>query len=373
MNVILNWRTYRYVFSGDIQKMYRQILVHPEDRSFQRILFQEEHSAPFKDYQLKTVTFGVNCAPFLAIRTLLQLATDSEAKFPRAASILRNETYVDDILSGGHTIEEALNAQTELILTLQSAGFPLKKITANTSELLTNIASEDLYDSEFLRFQETSTTKTLGIKWNALTDSFSYSFFPIPQSSNVTKRAILSAVAKLFDPAGWINPIVIRAKMLMQQLWLEGLDWDQNVSSESLELWNNLISDLPYIENIVIPRWIQFAPLDIIHIHGFSDASKQAYCAAVYIRCQTKSNVSYSNLLVAKSKVAPLQTVCLPRLELNGALLLAKLVNHVLKFLNLNESELILWTDSTIVLSWLSKPQRHGKHMLPTVYLRSTN
>ncbi|GBP03618.1 hypothetical protein EVAR_91305_1 [Eumeta japonica] len=101
-----------------------------------------------------------------------------------------------------------------------------------------------------------------------------------------------------------------------------------------------------------------YTPEDCVEIHGFSDASKSAYCAAVYIRCRTASHTTFSNLLVAKSKVAPIQTVCLPRLELNGAVLLASLVNHVNANLGFNASNIYLWTDSSIVLGWLSK--HHG-------------
>ena len=356
ITIILNWRKYPYVFSGDIQKMYRQILVHPDDRPYQRIIFQNDPNAPFKDYQLNTVTFGVKCAPFLAIRTLLQLASDSESQFPKSASILRTETYVDDILSGGYSINETHNALIELIATLKSAGFPLKKITANHSELLASLSEDDLYDSNFLKFHDTSSTKTLGIRWNALTDSFSYSFNTNPQTDRITKRTILSSVAKLFDPAGWLTPVIVRAKLLMQQLWLEGLDWDEEVSLESHSLWNNLVSDLAMVDKITIPRWIQYDPSNQIQIHGFADASKAAFCATVYVRCQRSEHIACSNILVAKSKVAPLKTICLPRLELNGVVLMANLVNYVISALNLEKSKIILWTDSSIVLGWLSKP-----------------
>ncbi|XP_065365526.1 uncharacterized protein LOC135958552 [Calliphora vicina] len=356
ITIILNWRKYQYVFSGDIEKMYRQILVHPSDRSFQRILFQNESDDPIKDYQLKTVTFGINCAPYLAIRTLLQLASDSELEYPRAASVLRTETYVDDILSGGYTIEEALSAQTELIKTLNSARFPLRKITANDPRLLSHIPKEDLYDSDFLRFHDASSTKTLDIKWNALSDSFSYNFDPFEQATKISKRQILSSVAKLFDPAGWLAPIVIRAKTLIQQLWLECLEWDEDVSQESLQKWNELVQDLSQVTIISISRWIQYNPSDKIQLHGFSDASKIAYCATIYLRCQTRSQTTFINLLVAKSKVAPIQTVSLPRLELSGAVLLANLVNYVTSSFKINTEEIHLWTDSSITLGWLSKP-----------------
>ncbi|XP_065356304.1 uncharacterized protein LOC135950702 [Calliphora vicina] len=351
ITVILNWRRYKYVFSGDIQKMYRQIIVHPDDRAFQRILYQPEQNGPIKDFEMKTVTFGFNCAPFLAIRKLHQLASDSKAE-----SILRYETYVDDILTGGYSIEETREAQNQLIKTLKSAGFLLKKITANDAQLLADLPTEDIYDSDFLRFHETSSTKTLGIKWNAITDTFTYSFSSLSPSTEITKRQVLSSVAKLFDPAGWLAPIVIRAKICMQQLWLDGIEWDEEINAESLQNWNDLVQDLSEVELISIPRWIQLMPSDTIQIHGFCDASKSSYCATVYIRCQTKTQNTFSNLLVAKTKVAPLQTVCLPRLELNGAVLLANLINYVKNSINFSNSEIYLWTDSAIVLGWLSKP-----------------
>ncbi|XP_075162876.1 uncharacterized protein LOC142235509 [Haematobia irritans] len=336
--------------------MYRQILLHPHDRPYQRILFRRSTDGPIKDYQLKTVTFGINCAPFLAIRTLLQLASDYEEKYPRVAEILRRETYVDDILSGGFSMEEALKAQAELIEVLTQAGFPLKKIIANDPELLSHIPSQDLYDSDVLRFHESSSTKTLGVKWNALSDSFTYSLKPFEYNQLMTKRMVLSAIVQLYDPAGWIAPVIIRSKILMQQLWLEGIGWDDNLSPESQSTWDRLVSDLSHVNSITIPRWLQYCPSDKLEIHGFSDASQAAYCTCVYIRCQTQKIVVFSNLFVAKRKVAPLKPVCLPRLELNGAYLLAKLVKYVVSTLNLKFSAITLWTDSSIVLGWLSKP-----------------
>ncbi|XP_036346960.1 uncharacterized protein LOC118756296, partial [Rhagoletis pomonella] len=179
MFVILNWRLYKYVFNGDIQKMYRQILLHEDDQQYQRILFRRKNDIKLTDFALQTVTFGVNCAPYLAIRTLHQLAKDSKDSHPLAKRILTEETYVDDILTGGHDIQTCLTAQSQIIKCLLSAGFPLKKLTANHPELLRHISTEDLLDSEFLKIDSSSSTKTLGIRWNALNDAFSYSIEPI--------------------------------------------------------------------------------------------------------------------------------------------------------------------------------------------------
>ncbi|XP_075158159.1 uncharacterized protein LOC142231437 [Haematobia irritans] len=353
-SIVLNWRKYKYVYSGDIQKMYRQILVDPRDRPYQKIVFRAHPNGRISDYQLKTVTFGINCAPFLAIRTLLELASSIESDLPEISTILKKETYVDDILSGGFTIEETTHSLLSLKQALLSAGFPLKKITANCPEVLRRLEPDDLYDLDFLRFQETSSTKTLGIKWNALRDTFTYTF--TTPSATKTKRGILSKIAQLFDPAGWITPVIVKAKILMQQLWLDKLGWDENIGLESIRCWDNMVSDFAHIEKLNIQRWLQYTPTDSIQLHGFSDASKSAYAACIYIRCETSKSVVFCNLFMAKSKVAPLKTICLPRLELNGAVLLAKLVHYVTNTFDFKFNGIYLWTDSSIVLGWLSKP-----------------
>lgn len=361
-NVVLRWRFFKYVFNGDIQKMYRQIFVHEKDQQFQRILFRSSPLEKVEDYCLKTVTFGVNCAPYLAIRTLLQLSDENKHSHPTASNILKSQIYVDDILSGAHSLTEAKSYLHEVIDLLKSAGFPLKKITSNHPQILLNLPPEDLLSEDFLRLEDVSETKTLGIQWNAKYDYFFYkvTHFDLPTVA-ITKRKVLSIVAKLFDPAGWLTPIIVVAKVLMQQLWIDGTNWDEEVTTHSFEKWNAFISKFEDIENIKIPRWVHFSSETEIQIHGFCDASEKAYCACLYIRVKSSKNITYTNLLVSKSKVAPLKTVSLPRLELCGAAMLSKLLKSVCQNLELSSPEIFLWTDSTITLSWISKPPFYWK------------
>ncbi|XP_061391738.1 uncharacterized protein LOC133327189 [Musca vetustissima] len=355
ISLVLNWRMYKYVFNADISKMYRQIWINPKHAKYQRILFRPSSGEEITDYQLKTVTFGVNCAPYLALRTLLKLADDEEYRFPIGSKILRKNMYVDDALVGVHSVRDGLKAREELINILKAAGFELRKWTSNSKEILDGLTRTHLLNEDFLELGDKSSAKTLGIRWNAVSDSFYFVLEKIEERSSYTKRQVLSIIAKIFDPLGWLSPIVVTAKIFMQQLWVDDIGWDDPLKPLSLMNWKSFVSSSKGIEDIRIPRWVDYSPDCMIEVHGFCDSSESAYAATLYLRVEVNGNI-YSNLLVGKSKVAPLKKMSLPRLELCGALLLAELVDSVVPQLDIPKAPLLAWSDSTIVLSWLKKP-----------------
>lgn len=142
-SVITSWRFHRFAFSSDLQQMFRQILVHPHDAQFQRIIWRQNSSEELREYFLKTVTFGTTSAPYLAIRTVQQLAHDLGTKYPLAKNFLLDCIFVDDSYGGADTIEQALALQQELIEIFQEAGMRLRKWVANDDRLLQSVPPED--------------------------------------------------------------------------------------------------------------------------------------------------------------------------------------------------------------------------------------
>ncbi|GFW68991.1 integrase catalytic domain-containing protein [Trichonephila clavipes] len=319
---MLRFRTYTYAFTADIKMMYRTILINTKPRNLQIIVWCEsEHESP-KIYELSTVTYGTVSAPYLAQRTLTQLSMDEEANFPIAASVLRNNLYMDDVLCGAATLEEAIVLRQQLKGILKSAGMELHKLCANHEKLSPD--PEQNYN-----FATLTETKTLGVSWKPNLDCFLIKV-KVCLDSSYTKRDVLSTIAKIFDPVGLMAPVISKAKIFLQQ-------------------------SLENINNIEIPRRILVAFPEVIEIHGFADASERCYGAAVYCKSKNLKSETLVRLITSKSRVAPIKSLTIPRLELCAAVLLAKLVKRVVAALQLETAELYLWLDSMIVLAWLRK------------------
>lgn len=345
-NLLLRFRFHRIVIKADIEKMYRQILVTKEHQSYQRIVWRDHPDKELEDFQLRTVTFGTAAAPYLAIKTIFQLADDESQHFPIGAAALRKDFYVDDLLSGADSVPEAIECQQQVVKILQRGGFQIRKWSSNHQEVTENIDQ----NARDICNPLDPTLKALGILWTPQLDVLSIKV-SLADTQVTSKRILLSEVSKLFDPLGWIAPVIIPVKILLQTLWLAGLTWDEPLPPAILTEWNEFRHHLPKIEQIRIPRWIRTVRSTNIELHGFCDASEKAYAAVIYVRVQSSDTEWNLQLITAKTRVAPVKTLSLPRLELCGASLLAKLMVSIKE--TLQASTIYAWTDSEIVLAWL--------------------
>ncbi|CAK9801687.1 hypothetical protein ANTQUA_LOCUS2964 [Anthophora quadrimaculata] len=205
--------------------MYRQLLVDSRDIDFQRILWQSVSSSPLREYQLLTVTYGVACAPYLALRVLQQLTLDEGHEFPLAAEVLRSNIYVDDVLFGSDDVDSLKQVRSQLISLLTQGGFTLRKWASNLPPLLTDIDSSALILADNKILASDDHVKILGLCWNPIRDEFNFTVSSF-NSPAVTKRSILSIIARLCDPLGWATPVIIKVKVLIQSLWKSHVGWD---------------------------------------------------------------------------------------------------------------------------------------------------
>ncbi|XP_018406879.1 PREDICTED: uncharacterized protein LOC108782971 [Cyphomyrmex costatus] len=341
--LLIRFRQHPYVLTGDIIKMYRQVMVKPEHRLHQCILWRDNPNKSVETFTLNTVTYGVASAPYLAIRCLQQLSLDFEKTHPHSAAIISRDFYVDDLITGEESVQLLLETKIQISEILKTAGFELAKIRSNTS----------LCHNEYADNQELTDTKVLGLLWHSTADTLRYEATCDSVPAVITKRYILSIITQIFDPLGLIGPVIIKAKILLQSLWQLKIEWDTPIPETIRFIWSSYYQQLPLINRIVIPRHaVIHNPVDI-QLHGFCDASQSAYGACIFIRSVDEAGAIKVQLLTAKSRVAPLKTVSVPRLELCGAVLLAELVQKVAQSLTCAITEHHFWTDSEIVLAWI--------------------
>lgn len=344
-SLLIRFRQHPIVITGGIEKMYRQFLVRKEDRKYQRIIWNNQI------YELNRVTFGLAAAPFLAIRCLHQLAIDEGSNYPVASSVLKEDFYVDDVLTGARTIDEAINIRKQLTEILSKAKLTIRQWASNEPAVLHGLSEKSI--NQHLQLGDTTTLKKLGIAWDAKKDTITYTVHP-KDLHKITKRTILAETAKIFDPLDLLAPVIIVAKMIMQKLWSLKVDWDESLPQNIHSEWLNFYNELRLLNSLTFQRTIIKTDVQKIELHGFADASERAYGACLYLRTINRQGQIYVMLLCSKSRVAPLKTMTIPRLELCAAQLLALLSKTTIAALKIRIDSIYLWTDSSIILHWLN-------------------
>lgn len=348
---LVRFRKHKIGVATDISKMFNNIGLNKKQWNLQRFFWRESPKDELKEYVITVVMFGLKSSPFNAVRTLKQCARDQAEKFPKAAQIIENCFYIDDGIFGCDTVNEAKILCKEIEFVLNNGNFPLKNWLSNAKELeaYMNAKTKDeliLGDDE---------TKILGVKWNKNSDELGIVVKELQKPIKFTKRAILKEIASLYDPNGYLAPVVIVPKMLMQSIWrLNDINWDDEVPHSIKKEWVDFYSNLSLLSSFKLKRWLKTDAKSKIQIHAFCDASEKAYGTAIYIRVENSGGI-HCALLSAKSRVAPIKTVTIPRLELLAAVVLSDQLEAILEACQFNAQSVTCWTDSSIALHWINK------------------
>ncbi|XP_062557228.1 uncharacterized protein LOC134222099 [Armigeres subalbatus] len=313
--------------------MYRQIRIHPEDTCLQRIVWRFNPSEPIHVYELQTVTYGLSPSSFLATRVLQKLAEDSGNQYEHAAPKVSKDFYMDDFLSGANSVIQARGLRKEVQALLAEGGLLLRKWNSNHPEVLDDLPTELNNNLSTMYFETTQKIKTLGVIWEIKSDHFGIErvFPPLLTSSYLGKN---KDAASLVDRAEWDDPIP-------EDIYVK---------------WQEYYQQLPLLKSFKVSRYLFTPEPKEIQFHIFSDASELAYGACIYARSTNKDGQTKTELISAKSRVAPLKRVSLPRLELCAALLGARLYARISAALGMEEVHCWFWSDSTVTLHWIQAP-----------------
>ena len=368
--ILLRFRRNLIALTADISKMFLQFPNRAEDRKYHRFLWRESPKDAVKHCALTTMTFGIADSPYKAIEGVRQHVKQYQQDFPLAVDELSTNLYVDDLLSGGDTVDTCKKLQSDTVSILAEAKLPLRKWVSNSEEVMRHIPSDErgnvgrlLLTANVSDAEETEEPKSsaLGIEWDVKSDSLVYSGYATMRDdcSPPTKRSMASLIARLFDPMGYIAPFIILAKKMLQELWLEKLDWDSPLPESVAARWQEWQDAIPQLAEFSIPRQSMpgkaRAAVQQQHLHCYGDASDLAMGTAIYLVSTYDDGSRESHLLMAKTKVCSLKEMTLARKELCAALMTAKLAREVAEYLSFDLSQITCYTDSMTTLQWIKK------------------
>ena len=371
LGVILRFRQYPVAVSADVRAMFHQIRLKPEDRAVFRFVWRglQPGNTP-EVYEWQVLPFGATCSPCCASFALLKHTRD----FGSAAEIkaVEEAVYVDNLLASCGTAQDARQLIQSMIATGAKAGFEWRKVASNSAEVMECVPSELQSDSYQLSLDLDSDSQepALGLRWDRREDKLVIGI-RYKERDKHTKRSVLQDLASYsFDPPGFLTPFTVRAKVIMQDLWKQQLDWDEEISDGDVKnAWMAWREELRALPEISVPRC--YTPHRVSSeavtrtLHIFCDAAERIYGAVAYLVTDDGES-RFPCFVMARSRVAPKRQLSMPRLELSAALVGAQLTHTLHQELTLSISHTHLWSDSMTVLAWLKSDSQRFKVFVGT-------
>ena len=363
ISILWKFRHHKIAFTGDIKEMFLQIKISDEDQPTQRLFWRKNREDPVDTYEMSVMLFGAACSPCSAqyVRNLnaVEYATD----YPEAVSGIQKYHFMNDYLYSVPSESEAAKLIKEVIFIHKEGGFKMCNWICNSKKVLMQIP-EDLrsVEDKNLEFHAVlPQERVLGLHWDPNSDQFTFKakFHKVKEEvmqgkRTPTKREILQVTMSVYDPLGFVANILIFIKILLQDLWINKLYWDEQITKNFAVKWEKWRKIILQIENLKIPRCFS-TTLDSssdVQLHVFCDASVKASCAVAYLRIKTPEEINVS-FVMAKTKLGPTKQLSIPRMELNTALLASKLASYMENQICLKMLTLYYWTDSQTVFYWL--------------------
>ena len=365
--VLLRFRQYSIAFKADIRDMYLRVQVNPADRGALRFLWRGADRKNYpQTYEMTCLVFGANSSPASALYVKDENAKQFALEKPFASQNIMKNFYMDDYLASCQTASEASALIHDVISINRMANFEMHAWASNDMRVLKAVKNTVGMTND-TSLCDRGRERILGLYWDTKRDHLSFNVgidrVPVEILSGKrkpTKREFLRIIMSVYDPLGLLGPFTLQSKILMQEIWRSGVGWDDAIRDEEQVGWLKWTQNLRNMKSCSIPRCLtpknqQFSEAQL---HMFCDASLKAYTAVTYVRFIGLSNQAHVAIVMAKTRVAPLKPLNVPRLELQAALLGARLVKTVLAEIDLKINKLFLWSDSLTVIRWIKGEPR---------------
>ena len=358
VGVLLRFRKESIALMADIERMFHQVYVSPEDCNVLRFLWWPNGDLlqEPEDHQMLVHLFGATSSPSCASFALKKTAADNQNDFDvQTVDTVNTNFYVDDCLKSVAKIDEAIQLINQLTVLLSRGGFRLTKWICNNRKVMAAIPSREWNPTIVnMDLDDLPINRALGVQWNVENDTFSFRI--VDHLKAETRRGILSYVSSMYDPLGLAAPLVLPIKILLQDLCRLEYGWDEQIPDERLIQLNKWMKNLPKLTDVALDRCIKpkdFGDLVCIQLHHFADASEVGYGAVSYLRLINARGKIHCAILIGKSRVAPLKTMTIPRLELTAATMAVNINKLILAEFMHPIDDVVYWTDSTIVLQYI--------------------
>ena len=365
IGVLTRFRKEEVALTCDIEQMFHSFYVNPDNRDYLRFLWfaNNDLTSPIVEYRMNVHLFGAASSPGVANFCLHQTAETHRQEFgDNASDFLLRDFYVDDGLKSVSTVEQALQLIKCSQAMCASDNLRLHKFASNCKDVLealpVNDRAKDLKDLD-LRRDTMPVQRSLGTYWCIESDTFGFRIEL--RDKPTTRRGILSTISSVYDPLGAVSPVILRGKQILQALCRQNVNWDDPVPDDILPQWEKWRTELPLLEQLMFPRCLKpknFGEPVRTEIHSFSDASDNGIGQISYLRMVNHRGEVHVSFLLAKSRVAPLKPISIPRLELTAAVISVNVATMLKSELDIETIHCYYYTDSEIVIGYINNDAR---------------
>lgn len=360
INILYNMRSKNILIVADIQEMFHQTFLTEEDTECSRFLFRFKNENTIREFKMKVLPFGLKCSPTIAQYVKNLIADEVIDIKPRVANVIKNNTYVDDIVKSINSEEEAINLLYDMRELFEKGGFNMIKVNSNNKNVLREflnkynnpidklVASEE--ESKILGYTIDFAGDTISIAWNNNN---------IKDVINISKRDFLSLIMSLYDPLGLVEFIKSNLKSIYRDFASSKYEWDdilyEKLNEEERQRfainWKKNLERLHQMSQIKIPRCLCKEEYQTVDLHVFGDAGATMLCGLVFARfLNFNGEIISIKLIQGKTYTVPIKgNRTIPEKELDIACKLIQLTNNVVNMSELKFDNIWFYTDSTCV------------------------